>query len=150
MHPILHIVHAICDIVSMGAFCLVFVCLLGLIPRKSRVWAAAGLIWCSSVLGFYVWYSYALSCYHSCGLAITIMGILFGGVGIIPMFFIESILHGEWGIALGIIVSVAGVWTIRLLGIWVATKCEREAEENFRLAQIIFLEEEAEGALRDS
>lgn len=71
------------------------VSLLLCIFRRSRMWGAVGVLLVSFLFGFAQWFYCMLYCAWTSKAAL-IIGILMGGVGVVPMGLIIMIAHGDF------------------------------------------------------
>ena len=71
-----------------------------------------------------------------CGLAVTydqwgtmgvIIGLLFAGVGIVPIAMLAALFHGDWGVLVGFAILIVLTFGLRALALWLAKKVDDRA-----------------------
>jgi hypothetical protein len=100
--------------------------------RKTRMWAAVGFIYGSFAFGVYVWTTSFLFTFYNLGLAFLIVGLLFMGLGIVPMAFLTALFHGDWSGVGVLILYLLITFGSRFFGAYIATKHEEQAQEEQR------------------
>jgi hypothetical protein len=107
-----------------------------LIFQKTRRWGGAGIYLLSLPLGLWLWvasFLYALSV----SLFWTVLGILMGGLGVIPIAAIMTLIRRDWSSFGGLVGTLAVVLVLRFLGLWIVAKTEeREQIEAFQREQV--------------
>src|SRR5260370_28883997 len=110
------------------------ICLAMLIFGKTRGWGGAGIYFLCWPIGVWLWvacFVYAISV----SLFWTILGILLGGLGIIPIAAIMTLIRHDWPNCFVLVGTLIVVLLLRFVGIWIATKAEeKEAERRFEEA----------------
>jgi len=105
------------------------VCLVLLIFRKTRGWAAMGIYLLSWPLGLWLWvasFVYAISV----SLFWTVIGILMGGLGVIPIAAIMTLICRDWPNCVRLVGTLAVVLVLRFFGSWIMARAgERESAE---------------------
>lgn len=81
--------------------------ILGLFIKKKRSFFMSGLIIISYYFGFILWITSTLIVYPLWGITGIIMGFMLAGIGIIPLAFIATIIHGLW----------LNFWSLIILGL---------------------------------
>ncbi len=93
-----------------AAAILVVVCLMILLPlslfRRTRMIPAYGFFVISFVMGLFTWMYGFLATYDFWGGTGIAIGILLGGVGVVPLGMIASALHSGW---LAVVEMIAGL-----------------------------------------
>ena len=107
---------------GISAFIVVPVSLLLAIFRRTRGIGGAGLFFSSYVIGLSTWVWSLIIAYSLAGVFWMIIGLVFGGVGIVPIAFIASLLKAEWAIALQILVVAVVVFVLRGFGLFLSEK----------------------------
>ena len=102
------------------------ICVLVLVPLAlfpgSRGIAGNGFVIASYAFGLINWLFAMAYVYLEWGLVPLIIGLVFGGVGVIPIAFILSIFDAAWG-ALGNLATIGVLWGVsRGLGFWLIEK----------------------------
>jgi hypothetical protein len=114
-------------------------CILILLPmcifRKTRPWAGMGFYFSSFLFGTGLWLFSALVCEEIWGMKALIFGLLFAGVGVLPVACAASFFTANWSILLSLILWTVLTFGSRFLGITLATKeTNAEQEEAFYAA----------------
>ncbi len=100
------------------------ICLAFLIFRKTRRWGGAGIYFLSWPLGLWVWaasFAYAVTV----SFFWTVLGIVMGGVGIVPIAAIMTLIRRDWASFGSIIGTVVAVFALRGFGAWIVEKSEQ-------------------------
>jgi len=105
------------------------ICLILAIFKKTRGFGSVGLFLCSYVVGITLWIWSLILSYTMAGIVWMIMGLLFGGIGIVPIALIASLLRMEWLIAIEIIVLAIIAFALRSFGIFLTGKASQAIEE---------------------
>lgn len=114
---------------------LVPVCLLLLMFRKTRSYGGVGIYFASYAIGLALWifcflYAVAVSVFW------TVAGILLGGVGIVPVAAIMTLIRRDWSNFGNILGAVVVVFALRGFGAWIVEKSEQwNAEARLREQQ---------------
>lgn len=97
--------------------------------RATRVASAYGFLLASFVFGLCAWIFGFLVTYTYWGLFGVFLGLVFVGVGVVPVGLLAAVFHSEWH-SVWILLQYAGL-TIgcRFIMFMVATKADRDAEE---------------------
>ncbi len=99
---------------------------LALIPQSRGV-AGNGFVLVSFVFGLILWLFGLAYTYLEWGLMLVIIGILLGGVGIVPIAFVLSIFDAAWGVLGNIFLLIVLTIGSRAFGIWlVETAADRQ------------------------
>jgi len=101
VYPWLLVVFGCAIVVDVALFCPM------LIFPKSRRTAASGLTASAYVLGVYAWFYSFIVTYETLGPAWVFVGLMFGGVGVVPLGFIGGLAHHSGSEALNVALSVA-------------------------------------------
>lgn len=107
---------------GVGAFIVVPVSLLLAIFRRTRGIGGAGLFFSSYLIGLSLWVWSLIIAYSLAGVFWMIFGLVFGGVGIVPIAFIAALLKAEWAVAVQILVVAIVVFALRGFGLFLAEK----------------------------
>lgn len=99
--------------------------------RKARPVAGVAYYYASWVFGLMLWAYSCLFTVSTWGYGALAIGLIFLGVGVVPIAFLSSIFHAEWVVLAEIVVSLILTFGVRFLGIWLTTppKQERTEEE---------------------
>jgi len=136
MQTVLDIFSLIVAITMVLDVCL----LLFLIPKGSRRIASTGLFISSFIFGAWVWVFGLSTTYTYLGLFWTIAGLLFAGVGAVPLGILASLLHGDWKMALGLAIGIIVVFGLRMLALWANESSERyqvESEDSIIEGEVV-------------
>jgi hypothetical protein len=100
------------------------ICLVLLIPRRTREWSGLGFYLPSWPLGIWVWiasfvYAMSISTFWA------ILGIVIGGIGVVPIAVIMTLIRRDWPNLGGLAGTLIVVMILRWLGLWIASKAER-------------------------
>ena len=105
---------------------------LSLIP-PARFIAANGFLIASIVFGVMIWVCGLGVTYEAWGLGGVIIGLVFAGVGIVPVAMLVALLQGEWQALIGFVILLVLTFGLRALGLWLAKKVdERTARLSFQ------------------
>ena len=99
---------------------------LSLIP-PARFTAANGFLIASIVFGVMIWVCGLGVTYEALGLGGVIIGLVFAGVGIVPVAMLAALLQGEWQALIGFVILLVLTFGLRALGLWVAKKVDERA-----------------------
>ena len=99
----------------------IVVCVFVLLPlcifRKTRPWAGVAFVYVSYLFGVMLW---AYSCLYIAevwGYVAMGLGLLFAGVGVVPMAFVAALFRGEWAAFLSVVFGIVLTFGTRFLGI---------------------------------
>ena len=102
------------------AACVVVLAPAALIPA-TRGFAAVGLLFASYVFGFILWMWSFIVTMILWGWFAVILGLLFFGVGIVPVALLAVIVHAQWHSLLDITLMVVATFGTRILSYWLAS-----------------------------
>ncbi len=122
VYPILIVLFLIALIVT------VFILLPLAIFRKTRGFAGVGIYVASYVYGLTVWVWSLLLTYTLWGGFGVVIGILMGGVGIIPLSVVACLFKGMFSIALQVALVAAFAFGVRMFGLFLVASAERHQE----------------------
>ena len=112
------------------------VCLLLLILRKTRGYGGIGIYFASYVIGLALW----IFCFlYAVGVSVfwTVAGIVLGGLGIVPVAAIMTLIRRDWSNFGNILGAVVVVFVLRRFGVWIVEKSEQwNAEAELREQQL--------------
>ncbi len=126
------------------------VCLFILLPlaisKKARGISATSIYLLSYIFGLSAWILGLLVTYSFWGWTGVIIGLVIAGVGVVPLAFLASIIHGEWSIVLSLFLSVALVYGARLTAISLGNSYDnhktKKNEEEMNFAESRLIKEE--------
>ena len=105
-----------------------FVVILVLLPlaffRRTRAVAGIGIYIASFVVGLSLWVWSLLISYQIWGVAGIVVGLLLGGVGVVPIAVLATLFHGMWSMVSELLLVTAVTFGLRFLGIWLIAKAE--------------------------
>ena len=117
-------------LVSISSIALVITVLvllpLSFIPR-ARSFSSISLLVASYVFGFSLWVWGLLLTYHLWGASAVFFGLIFMGVGVVPIAMLATLFKGMWPQLGELIFLTALVFGIRAYSFYVAQKADREA-----------------------
>lgn len=99
---------------------------LSLIP-PARFIAASGFLIASIVFGVMIWVCGLGVTYEAWGLGGVIIGLVFAGVGIVPVAMLAALLQGEWQALIVFVILLGLTFGLRALGLWLAKKVDQRA-----------------------
>lgn len=117
---------------------------LALIPA-SRGLAGNGFVFVSYAFALILWLYSMAYVYLEWGFVPVVVGILMGGVGIVPIAFILSIFDAAWGVLGNICVLATLAFGVRILGFWLI---EKAVDRDFAIAAARAQEERVVPATR--
>jgi hypothetical protein len=103
--------------------------------RLTRKIAAFGLYGASYVFGITIWIYGFLVTYAAWGLVGVFIGLVFGGVGVVPLGMIAAGLHGQWDVFGQLVLGIALAFGARAVALWLVAKIDKQEEE--RLGKVI-------------
>jgi hypothetical protein len=105
------------------------ICVLVLVPAclipKASGFATVGLLLASAVFGFLLWVWAFIVTLEIWGWFGVVIGLLFAGIGIVPVAFLALLFHAEWHGLGNLIYMLAIMLGARLLAFWTASRAER-------------------------
>jgi hypothetical protein len=90
--------------------------------RKARVLSGNTILYSSWVFGLQLWLSGLMLTWQIWGLGVALLGILFLGVGVVPIAMLATLFNGKWFELLQLILSIVLVFGSRLLGAYIVSK----------------------------
>jgi hypothetical protein len=87
-----------------------------LIPKKTRNYGAFSLIGSSFALFFTTWLWSLIMAKIFAGTIWLIVGLILGGIGVIPIALIATLIQGETSVALGIVAMITVGFVLRVAG----------------------------------
>lgn len=117
-------------IVTASGYALL-VCIFILLPlcifRRTRPWAGVGFVYASLLFGAMLFAYSRLFVVFAWGYGALAIGLIFAGVGVVPVALLAAIFHGEWTIFWEILFGVVLTFGPRILGAWLTSPKEEEA-----------------------
>ncbi|MBZ5701100.1 MAG: hypothetical protein LAN84_04575 [Acidobacteriia bacterium] len=109
------------------------VCALGLLPlcifRRTRPWAGSGFYLSSFVFGAVLFAFSCLVVVQIWGYGGLIFGLVLGGVGVVPVAFLATLLHRAWPLFWDVVLGTVLTFGTRFLGIYLSTPKQLEEQE---------------------
>lgn len=112
-------------VIGVIVFLGVPVSLLLAIFRKTRGIGGLGLYLTSYAIGLHLWLSSLIVAYTLAGVSWMIIGLLFGGIGVVPVAFIASIIRTEWSVMWQILLVIGVIATLRFFGVFLIGKADQ-------------------------
>jgi hypothetical protein len=97
--------------------------------RRTRPWAGVGYVYASYVFGLMLWAYSCLFVVYAWGYGALAVGLIFAGVGVVPVALLAAIFHAEWSVLLELVVSIVLTFGTRFLGLWLTTPKQEAGEE---------------------
>ncbi len=97
--------------------------------NKSQANIGGFIIVASYVAGTALWLWCLVLAYKLAGLIWLIVGLVLGGIGVVPVAIIAAFLKGAPGLAFGLTVLAGFVYALRMVGAYIVHQAE-EAESN--------------------
>ena len=104
-----------------------WVCLLLLMVflRRARCRIGEIFVWTSYVTGLYCWLFAIVVAYRTLGTFWLIIGILMGGIGVVPLALIGEAVHGLWSSIPELLLAITMMLAPRLGGLWITIRYEK-------------------------
>ncbi len=96
--------------------------------KKTRVVGGIGMSISSYVFGLTLWFLGLLLTYFTWGFVGIFIGLILGGVGVIPVAMLASIVNGDFLTLLVLVILTALTFGTGILGIYLATKAEKDED----------------------
>ena len=114
-----------------GSGIALLVCIFIFLPlspfRRSRGWAGVGYYYASYVFGLMLWAYSCLFVVYAWGYGALAIGLIFAGVGVVPVALLAAIFHGEWSVLWELLFGIILTFGTRGFGLWLITKVEPAA-----------------------
>jgi hypothetical protein len=114
---------------GIGLLICIFIFLPLCIFRQTRPWAGVGYVYASYVFGLMLWAYSCLFVVYAWGYGALAIGLVFAGVGVVPVALLAAIFHAEWSVLLEVVVGVVLTFGTRFLGLWLTTPKHETAQE---------------------
>jgi hypothetical protein len=76
-----------------------------------------------------LWAYSCLFVVYAWGYGALAVGLIFAGVGVVPVALLAAIFHAEWSVLLELVVSIVLTFGTRFLGFWLTTPKQEIEEE---------------------
>jgi hypothetical protein len=114
---------------GIAALICVFIFLPLCIFRRTRPWAGVGYYYASFVFGIMLFAYSCLFVVFAWGYGALAVGLIFAGVGVVPVALLAALFHAEWPVLWELVFGVALTFGTRALGIWLTTVRQENEEE---------------------
>ena len=116
----------------VGSLITLAICLLVFLPlsifRKTRPWAGLGFFFASYLFGTVLFAFSCLVAVQIWGYVALIIGLIFAGIGVVPVAFLAALFHGEWSLLSYVLAGTVLTFGSRYLGIRLAASSAVENE----------------------
>jgi hypothetical protein len=122
------------------------VCLLILLPLtffiRTRPWAGTGYFYASYVFGTTLFAFSCLVAFQIWSYTGLIFGLLFAGVGVVPVAFLATLFHGEWELFWNVVFGTVLTFGTRAFGLWLTSQPKAfEKIDEVEEAEIVVLKD---------
>jgi len=115
-------------ILSVVSTYTLLICISILVPlsifQPTRIVSGGGLAIASYVFGASLWMSSLLLTYELWGVTGVLIGLVFAGVGVVPIALLATAFKGMWPIFFELLLAIVATFGSRLLGYYVLEKYE--------------------------
>jgi len=111
-------------ITAIALFAVILILLPLSIFRRTRAFGGGGIYLASFVFGLTLWVWSLLISYTLWGITGIVVGLLLGGIGVVPIAILATLFHGLWSMVGQLLLVTAITFGTRFLGIWVMLKSE--------------------------
>jgi len=94
--------------------------------RKTRGFAAVGLLIASYIFGAILWVMSLVLTYEFWGMFAVILGLVILGFGIVPIAVLATLFHAEWGHLADLALLIVATFGARALAYWLGAKVSEE------------------------
>jgi len=94
--------------------------------RPLRGAAVIGLMIASLIFGITTWVFGFLVAYGTWGVMGIVIGLVMGGVGVVPVAIVACLWHGAWSVAVQLIVGIVLTFGVRVWSAYVGGKAESD------------------------
>lgn len=130
VYPIVATISGVTFLVS-----LLFILPLGLFS-KTKNFSGNALMLASLIIGFSTWIWSFLLTYSAWGFIGLFIGLVFMGIGVVPVAMLASLLNAEWSILAQLVLSVVVIYGFRILGIRLIESSSRQDVENTKNLEV--------------
>ncbi len=117
-----HIYPGVLAISSLCLFVVIPLSLLLACFRRTRGYAGVSIYCTSFVFGFGFWLSSLIVLGLLASRFVIITGLLFAGVGVIPLAILAALIRGDWSYLWQLLATGVGVFLIRALGLFLVAR----------------------------
>ena len=116
-------IYPLVSLITVGLFLIITpISILLAFFKKTRGISGIGFILSSYAVGFGLWLWSLILTYALAGKVWLIIGLLFAGIGVVPIAIIASLTSGEWIISIQLLTNVVLVYGLRVLGNYLIEK----------------------------
>jgi hypothetical protein len=105
------------------------ICLFVLLPlalfRRTRAFAASGLLASSFVFGLFLWMFGLIVTMSLWGILAVVAGLMLFGVGVVPIGMVASLFKGEWMMLVTLVVGLAVTLGTRFFALWLRDRMQQ-------------------------
>lgn len=101
-----------------------FICLPLSLFKKFRFYCAIGILIVAYIAGLDLWINSLITTYVIWGWIGVVVGFITGGIGMIPVSLIASMVEGQWEHFWGSIFALLITIVLFVLAIWIGSKAE--------------------------
>jgi hypothetical protein len=107
-----------------GSEIAIVICVFVLLPlcifRTTRPWAGVAFVYASYLFGLLLFAYSCLFVVYAWGYGGLVVGLLFFGVGVVPVALLAALLHAEWPVLLELVVGIVLTFGTRFLGLFLS------------------------------
>lgn len=112
--------------ISLVVFAIVIVVLLPLaIPRATRHFSSVAILIASYIFGATLWMMGLLLTYFTWGVVAVIIGLVFLGIGVVPIALLATLFKGMWGPFFSLVLLAIATFGCRIGAFALAESVER-------------------------
>lgn len=97
--------------------------------KLTRKFAIVAIFGCTYIFGAFLWCFGFIVAYSYWGFTGIIIGLVLGGVGVVPVAFVAAIWHGAWNIVFNLVIGSVLVIGGRMFVIYKAEQIDQEELE---------------------
>lgn len=97
--------------------------------RKTGMFGGIAMYYSSFVFGLTLWFLGLLLTYFTWGFFGVIVGLILGGVGVVPVAMLAMLLDGEFPTLIVLLILTALTFGSRFLGIFLAMRAEEKTKD---------------------
>jgi tetrahydromethanopterin S-methyltransferase subunit F len=126
------------NITELGLAAAVVFSILALLVKRLRGSLALYLLILSYGIGTATWILCAVTVYDYWGIGGFVIGLLFAGVGVVPLSLLAALLHGNWMTLSAIVIQVALTFGTRIGSLTLARKVDeaKSLEQQYKFEQV--------------
>ncbi|MFB6182227.1 MAG: hypothetical protein ABEJ24_05025 [Candidatus Magasanikbacteria bacterium] len=105
--------------------------------RKTKAWSGIAIFYSSYLYGATLWLLSAITAYSLWGAGALIIGLMIFGVGVLPVAFLASLIHGEWLFLGGLTFMTFLTFGSRFLGAYLMSNSRNKKRETTNKKNVI-------------